>query len=79
MEAANPGGPLSAAESRELMRLLARFAEHDLVQWENWRILTTYGPVYVTLTRGLMPDWPDEAFTTTWPLPPHLDQAEPER
>jgi hypothetical protein len=57
------------------MRLLARFAEHELDQWDNRRIGTSSGPVYVTITRGLMPDWPDEAFTTTWPLPPHLDQA----
>jgi hypothetical protein len=30
------------------------------------------------LTRGLMPDWPDEAFTTIWPLPPHLADGQTE-
>jgi hypothetical protein len=75
VETVDPGGPLSDDEVRDLDRLLARFAEHELDQWENWRINTSYGPVYVTLTRGLMPDWSDEWFTTVWPLPPHLAES----
>lgn len=66
------GGRLSDEERRELLQLLARFVSHDLDQWENWRIETSYGPVYVAIGNQLWPGWPDEAFTTVWPLPPHL-------
>lgn len=72
METVDPGGRLTDAELRELVRLLARYANHDLDQWENWRVETRHGPVYVLLARGLMPDGPQEAFTTVWPLPAHL-------
>jgi hypothetical protein len=72
VEIEDPGGPLSDAEVRDMTRLLARFVSHDLDQWENWRLQTSYGPVYVLVTNELPPDWPDEAFTTIWPLPPHL-------
>jgi hypothetical protein len=75
MDEVDPGGPLSDDKLRELLRLLGRYAWHELDQWENWRIESSYGPVHVLLTRGRMPDWPEEAFTTVWPLPPRL--AEP--
>lgn len=79
VETVDPGGRLTDAELRELARLLARYASHDLDQWENWRIETSHGPVYMLLTRGLMPDWPEEAFTTVWPLPPRLAEDRPRR
>ena len=75
MEIEDPGERLSDAELRDLSRLLARFVSHDLDQWENWRIQTSYGPVYVLLTNELPPDWPDDAFTTIWPLPPRLTKG----
>jgi len=68
----DPGGRLSDAELRDLARLLARFVSHDLDQWENWRIQTSYGPVFVSITNQLMAGWPEETFTTIWPLPPRL-------
>jgi len=67
------GGRPSDAELRDLARLLARFVSHDLDQWENWRLETSYGPVFVTITNGLMPGVPEEVFTTIWPLPPNLE------
>ena len=70
----DPGGPLSDAELRELMRLLARYAERELDVWDGWKIHTSYEPVYVIMTQGLPPGWSDEAFTTTWPLPAHLKE-----
>jgi hypothetical protein len=76
----DPGGRLTDAELGELARLLARYATHDLDQWENWRIETGYGPVYVLLTREVMPGWPEEeVFTTVWPLPPRLAGDRPRR
>jgi hypothetical protein len=73
VDTVDPGGRLTDAELGELARLLARYAANDLDQWENWRIETSHGPVYLLLTRMVMPGWPEEgAFTTVWPLPPHL-------
>jgi hypothetical protein len=56
-------GSLTASELEQLRDLLRRFAEHDLDQWDNWRIETSYGPVFVQLTRELEPGVPAAAFT----------------
>ncbi|GGR76748.1 hypothetical protein GCM10010169_21150 [Micromonospora fulviviridis] len=74
MESVDPGGPLGDAEIRELARLLARFASHELDQWENWRIDTTRGPVFVSVSRELPPGRPEEAFRRIWPTPAHLTE-----
>ncbi|GAB4102792.1 hypothetical protein GCM10028790_18110 [Micromonospora taraxaci] len=71
----HPGGPLTDSELAAMFRLLARFSEHDLDQWDNWRLDTSYGPVYVTASRALAPGWQDDAFTPVWPLPPRLQEA----
>ncbi|GAA4729505.1 hypothetical protein Prum_091130 [Phytohabitans rumicis] len=72
---ADVGGRLTEAELRDLAQLLARYASHDLDQWDNWRIETSHhGPVYVTIANSLHPGWPEEAFTTIWPLPPRLTE-----
>ena len=34
MESEDPGGPLSDPELRELIRLLARYSERELDQWD---------------------------------------------
>jgi hypothetical protein len=75
VEIEDPGGELSEAELRDLLRLLARYVTRDLDQWENWRFQTSHGPVYVAITRALFPDWPDAAFTTVWPLPSRLAEG----
>jgi hypothetical protein len=75
MESVDPGDPLSDAELRELMCLLARYAAHELDQWDSWKMQTSYGPVYMLMSRALPPGWRDEAFTTTWPLPAHLKEV----
>ena len=31
-----------------------------------------YEPVYIVMSRGLLPNWQDKTFTTIWPLPAHL-------
>jgi pimeloyl-ACP methyl ester carboxylesterase len=43
--------------------LLQRFAERHLDQFENLRFDTSYGPVFVLMTRELPPGWPPGAFT----------------
>jgi hypothetical protein len=77
VDSVDPGERLTKAELSELARLLARYAAHDLDQWEHWRIQTAYGPVYVIVANRLPPDCAEETFTTIWPLPTHLAARPP--
>ncbi len=54
---------LTAGEFEQLRVLLQRFAERHLDQFENLRFETSYGPVFVLMTRELPPGWPSGAFT----------------
>jgi hypothetical protein len=81
MEIEDPGGPLSDLEFRELVRLLARYAERELDQADRLKFHTSYGPVYMLISRELPYGWPDEtdkSFTTIWPLPVHLHEVQHE-
>src|SRR5580698_5854803 len=53
---------MSADESDQLVRLLYRYAETELDQWDNWLLDTEIGPVYVSMSMALLPDWSDRAF-----------------
>jgi len=45
-------------------RLLKRYAEYELDQFEAWRVSTAYGDVYIRLVRELRgQDGPPEAYT----------------
>ncbi len=74
MDEKSPGGPLSDDEVRQMAVLLARYATHDLDQWEMWSFATPpHGSVYVRLSRGPFADGHDEAwYAPMWPLPPRL-------
>lgn len=76
-ESASAGGPLSDEEVRLLSRLLARFAEHELDQFELWTVRTPAGGnVYIEVGLQMPPDGRDEsAYTRIWPLPPHLAEG----
>lgn len=63
-------------EVRTLIELLARYCNHDLDQWDNWRLSLPWGDVHVTITNGLSPGWPADAFRQVRPLPAHLDERE---
>lgn len=67
-----PGGPLTDDDVRTLATLLARFASHDLDQFEHWRVETPYGDVYVSVQRERPVSSPEEVFVTVWPLPQRL-------
>jgi hypothetical protein len=58
---------MSAEETGDLARLLYRYAETELDQPGRWRLDTRDGPVYVSMTRELLPGWPGQAFV---PVPP---------
>lgn len=53
---------MSADEAEQLARLLYRYAETELDQFDNWRLDTEFGPVYVSMSMELLPDWSDRAF-----------------
>lgn len=62
---------LNAEEWGYLIELLQRFAENDLDQHDAWRLETSYGPVYVRLSRERGEDEPAEAFRVVGPLSPY--------
>jgi hypothetical protein len=76
---------MSADESEQFTRLLYRYAENELDQWDNWRLDTEAGPVYVSISMELLPDWSDRAFDpvpkpgTRWRTGrfAHVDRAGP--
>ncbi len=49
-------------EAEQLARLLYQYAESELDQFDNWRLDTEIGPVYVSISTELLPDWSDRAF-----------------
>ncbi len=63
----DPSGPLTDAELRDFLRLLARYAEHELDQFATWLVPTAHGPAYLAMTRKLWPGWPEEAFAPIRP------------
>jgi len=63
---------LSASEYEQLRQLLQRYAERHLDQFENLRFETSYGPVFVLMTRELPLGWPSETFRAI-PRPPGQD------
>ncbi|WP_030453255.1 hypothetical protein [Herbidospora cretacea] len=60
-------GSLSDGELHDLLGLLRRLAEHDVDQFLLWKTPTTYGRVYITITRGLLPGMSEESYDE---LPP---------
>jgi hypothetical protein len=66
------GAQLSDEELRTLIRLLVRHCNHDLDQWNNWRLTLPWGEVYVSISNGLPPGHPREAYAQVWPYPPKL-------
>nr|WP_062331317.1 hypothetical protein [Herbidospora sakaeratensis] len=60
-------GSLSDEEFDVLNGLLHRLSEHDLDQFLLWKLRTTYGKVYISITRGHWFGSSDEAYDE---LPP---------
>jgi hypothetical protein len=53
---------MSSDEVEQLAGLLYRYAETELDQFDNWRLDAGVGPVYVSMSMTLLPDWSDRAF-----------------
>jgi hypothetical protein len=53
---------MSEEEAGHLARLLYQYAETELDQFDNWRLDTAHGPVYVSMTRALLPGRSEQAF-----------------
>lgn len=57
-------GSLSKDELQLLPKVLHRYAEFHLAQAEAWRVNTSYGPVYIEMTREKpLPDILDDHYT----------------
>lgn len=69
------GGPIRDDDARALAELLARWAIHELDQFDHWKVETPDGPVYVQIANQLMPGVAEEVYTTIWPLPSRLRQS----
>ena len=51
------------SDFNEMVRLIKRFGNEELDQWAMWRIPTDpYGSLYVSITRGPLPDSTDEHY-----------------
>jgi hypothetical protein len=55
-------GPLSDAERDTFVDLLRRVCEYELDQWEHWRYRTSYGNVYIDISRKLPEGHPEAAY-----------------
>ena len=56
------GDPLDDEEIRQLVSLLARYATHELDQFDHWRVETPHGPVFVDVSRYPRPGAPESAY-----------------
>jgi hypothetical protein len=66
------GPRLNDDELRQLAVLLARYATHDLDQFDHWRIETPYASVFVDISLRPRADISEDLYRTIWPLPPVL-------
>jgi hypothetical protein len=66
------GPRLSDDELRQLIRLLARYCNHDLNQFADLRLTLPWGEAYVSISNALPPGHPRDAYTEVWPFPPKL-------
>lgn len=69
-------GALTNDEFTRLVGFLARYVSHELDQFEHWRIETSYGPVYISMTNALPPGSTEDAFAAVWPLPDRLQSGQ---
>ena len=63
---------LTDDEMRDLIRLLARYCNHDLDQFDDWRLSLPWGEAYVSISNAPAPGHPYDAYAEVWPLPPKL-------
>ena len=56
---------------RDLARLLASYATHELDQFDHWKLETRWGTAYVEISREPRAGAPESAYTRIWP-PPEL-------
>jgi hypothetical protein len=70
-----PRGGLTDAELRQLAELMARYADHDLDQFEHWIVESVHGPVFIDISRHSDPAWRDW-YQTLWPFRSKADPAE---
>ncbi|MFC7308160.1 hypothetical protein ACFQVC_28545 [Streptomyces monticola] len=57
-----PDGPLADDEARQMLDLLHRYCEHDADLFDQWRIDSSRGPMYVTITDAPLPGVAADAY-----------------
>ena len=63
---------LSDLELLQLSELLARYASHDLDQFDPWSLKLWWGTAYVEISNALAPGVAEEVYTQIWPPPEPL-------
>lgn len=72
-EPASAGPPLTDEDLRELSRLLARYAEHEIDQFDHWKVrVPRWGTAYIEIALEKHPDIDESVYTEIWPLPRSL-------
>lgn len=62
---------LTDDEMALMFRLIRRYAETDMDQWENWRMNSQVGTLYVSLTREPAPGASPDAYLKVPDEAPH--------
>jgi hypothetical protein len=55
-------GTFDDDDIRQLIRLLHRYADTELDQWEAWRFATSFGDVFIELRRAPSPGYDAGAY-----------------
>ena len=72
-EPSSAGPPLTDGDHRELCRLLARYAEHELDQFDHWRVrVPGQDMVFIEIANEKRPDIDESVYAEIWPLPQSL-------
>ncbi|WP_344664552.1 hypothetical protein [Catenulispora yoronensis] len=66
---------LSDDEMRQLIKLLVRYCNSDLDQFDDWRVTLPWGEAYISISNALPPGVPRDAFTEVWPFSPKLRES----
>ena len=66
--------PFTDDDARALSLLLARYATHELDQFDHWVVETAAGEVFVQVYNERPASVAREVYQTIWPLPARLAQ-----
>jgi hypothetical protein len=62
MTTQDPPDRMSDDEIEELLRLMTRYCDLELDQWDYWRLPTKWGGAYVRITNQVPPGEPEDVY-----------------